>query len=281
MHQWTSVSRCLSGVALTLGLGCANSELSEHVSGADTMMPVTWDIPAMPYHPERVILTGSLKQAVGPFTQQSRDRALGPAGPGTRWAGTIGMTIEKHANGSYTVRDDGGIRSLYDGAGNPIAGIRKGNRLPTSPDLQIAGTVAYNFTMGTSLESYVRLMAQHVGSSYTQLADQEPGFGFISNDPAAPAGSAALINLGNVDGDPALAGIQPTTITFDPRLEKYDLVNLRWGISTDKWEGGLYVNNLFDEIAHLSIDRERGRRARVGYLTNVPRTYGVNFRFNF
>jgi iron complex outermembrane receptor protein len=168
-----------------------------------------------------------------------------------------------------------------DGNGNPIAGIRDGNRLPTSPDLQLAGTVAYNFTLGSSLESYVRLTAQHVGSSYTQLADQEPGFGFISNAALAPAGSAALINLGNVDGDPGLAGIQPTTIGFDPQLEKYDLINLRWGISTEKWEGGLYVNNVFDEIAHLSIDRERGRRARVGYLTNVPRTYGVNFRFNF
>jgi iron complex outermembrane receptor protein len=43
----------------------------------------------------------------------------------------------------------------------------------------------------------------------------------------------------------------------------------------------LYVNNLLDEVAHLSIDRERGWRARVGYLTNPPRTYGVNFRFNF
>jgi iron complex outermembrane recepter protein len=43
----------------------------------------------------------------------------------------------------------------------------------------------------------------------------------------------------------------------------------------------VFVNNLFDERAFLSIDRERGRSARVGYLTNTPRTYGVNFRWNF
>ena len=31
----------------------------------------------------------------------------------------------------------------------------------------------------------------------------------------------------------------------------------------------------------LSIDRERGRSARVGYLTNAPRTYGVSLNINF
>jgi len=29
------------------------------------------------------------------------------------------------------------------------------------------------------------------------------------------------------------------------------------------------------------VDRERGRSARVGYLTNQPRTFGVDFRMNF
>jgi outer membrane receptor protein involved in Fe transport len=56
---------------------------------------------------------------------------------------------------------------------------------------------------------------------------------------------------------------------------------LRWGVSTDRWEAALFVNNLWDERAFLSVDRERGRSARVGYLTNQPRNYGVNFRMNF
>jgi outer membrane receptor protein involved in Fe transport len=112
-----------------------------------------------------------------------------------------------------------------------------------------------------------------VGSSFTQLADQEPNFGLISNSPTAPAGSARLINLG---------GIPPNTnINFDAELPSYDLGNLRWGISSDTWEAGVFVNNLWDERAFLSVDRERGRSARVGYLTNPPRTYGVNFRMNF
>ncbi len=174
---------------------------------------------------------------------------------------------------SATYADAKITESQFDANDNIIAGIRDGNRLPTSPELQAAATVAYNFPL-SSFESYVRLTAQHVGSSYTQIADQEPGFGFISNDPNAPAGSAALID--NMGGVPA-----NTTIEFDPELAAYDIANIRWGIRADRWEAALFVNNVFDERAFLSLDRERGRRARVGYLTNPPRTIGVNFRMNF
>jgi len=51
------------------------------------------------------------------------------------------------------------------------------------------------------------------------------------------------------------------------------------------FENGLsiigYVNNLFDENALLSFDRERGGRARLGFSTNSPRTYGVTVRKSF
>jgi iron complex outermembrane receptor protein len=36
-----------------------------------------------------------------------------------------------------------------------------------------------------------------------------------------------------------------------------------------------------DEVAFLALDQERGTLARVGYLTNQPRTYGVSARVNF
>jgi iron complex outermembrane receptor protein len=157
-------------------------------------------------------------------------------------------------------------------AGQPVAGIREGNQLPTSPELQAVGSVAYNWSMGTTLESYLRFTLQYVGSSFTQLGDEEPNFGLISSSPTRPAGSARLIDLGAVD---------VTNITFNPELPSYELANLRWGVSTERWEGSLFINNLFDERAFLSVDRERGRSARVGYLTNVPRTYGVNFRVKF
>jgi iron complex outermembrane receptor protein len=157
--------------------------------------------------------------------------------------------------------------------GQPIAGIREGNRMPTSPEMQAAASVSYSFPFATGRESYLRLTAQHVGSSFTQLGDEEPNFGVISNAANRPPGSARLINLG---------GIPPnTTINFDSELPSYDIANVRWGLKADSWEMAIFVNNVTDERAFLSIDRERGRSARVGYLTNQPRTIGMNFHLNF
>jgi len=38
---------------------------------------------------------------------------------------------------------------------------------------------------------------------------------------------------------------------------------------------------LTDERALLSFDRERGTRARIFYLTNQPRTFGLTARVHF
>ncbi len=193
---------------------------------------------------------------------------------------SVGAEVEMFARPSENW--DFGVSATYAKAevtedyqpNNPVAGIREGNRLSTSPKLQAAATAAYNWSLSDRLESYVRFTAQHVGSSFTQLADQEPGFGVILN-PALQQpndGTARLIDLGGVNVD---------QIDFGAELPSYDIGNLRWGIRSDSWEASLYVNNLWDERAFLSIDRERNRSARVGYLTNPPRTYGVNFRMNF
>jgi iron complex outermembrane receptor protein len=52
-----------------------------------------------------------------------------------------------------------------------------------------------------------------------------------------------------------------------------------------KWDSGLeivaYANNLFDENAKLSFDRERGGRARLGYNIGTPRTIGLTLRKAF
>ncbi|HEU4779026.1 MAG TPA: TonB-dependent receptor [Steroidobacteraceae bacterium] len=177
---------------------------------------------------------------------------------------------------------DFGIAATYANAeitedylpGQPVGGVREGNRLPTAPELQASASAAYTWNLTESLNSYVRFTVQHVGSSFTQLADQEDGFGVIL-DPLlqqAGDGTASLIDLGDVN---------VTRIEFDAELPSYEIGNLRWGFGTDAWEAALFVNNLWDERAFLSIDRERGRRARVGYLTNPPRTIGVNFHMNF
>jgi iron complex outermembrane receptor protein len=158
-------------------------------------------------------------------------------------------------------------KSRLSPSGVPVAGIRDGNRLPTSPEFQAAASATYNWALSTTLDGFVNLTYQHVGSSYTQLADQEPPTGCVGC-PGAP---------GFFDfGAPTIS-----QFTYDPRLPSYDLGNLRFGVKAAAWELAAFVNNLWDERAFLSLDRERGTRARVGYLTNVPRTYGVSLRMDF
>jgi iron complex outermembrane receptor protein len=70
-------------------------------------------------------------------------------------------------------------------------------------------------------------------------------------------------------------------LSFPLKLPAYDIVNLRIGVRGEGWEAAAFVNNLGDERARLAIDRERGLRARYGFLTNPPRTYGATLRKSF
>jgi iron complex outermembrane receptor protein len=155
--------------------------------------------------------------------------------------------------------------------GSPLGGIREGNRLPTSPELQAAASATYSWPWSSALNGYVNFTVQHVGSSYTQLADQEPGFGHMEQN-TADCHAGAIRCFGN----PSIL-----EFNFNPELPDYQIGNLRFGVEAEQWEVAAFVNNLWDERAFVSLDYERGRTARVGYLTNQPRTYGVSLNYNF
>ena len=106
-----------------------------------------------------------------------------------------------------------------------------------------------------------------MGSRYTQIDDLAVGAGTVNLDSFAP----------NTIGGPLTA----STFTFDPELPAYNLINLRVGLTRASWDAALFLNNVTDERALLALDRERGTRARVGYLTNQPRTLGVSLAFNY
>jgi len=167
--------------------------------------------------------------------------------------------------------NDSQLRSTLtstDAAGNVniVAGIREGNRLPSVPQFQMSATATYHWQMRGDWLGYATGTYQHVGSRYTQVGDEEPGFGSVN-----------LLTFPGTIGGP----LTQSTFTFDPLLPAYDIVNTRVGVLFGKWDVALYANNLTDERAFLALDRERGLRARVGYLTNQPRTFGISARVNF
>ncbi|MGB5133199.1 MAG: TonB-dependent receptor [Steroidobacteraceae bacterium] len=147
------------------------------------------------------------------------------------------------------------------GAVTVVGAMEDGARMASVPEFQMAANATYKWPMTDRLEGYITGSFQHVGDRYTQVADQAPGFDTF-----------AIRSYGS----PTI-----TSFTFDPLLPEYDVANLRFGVRADEWEAALFINNIADESAHLGLDQERGRVARVGFLTNQPRTIGVTYRRSF
>ncbi len=148
-----------------------------------------------------------------------------------------------------------------------VAGIQKGNRLPTVPENQGAAALTLHWPTDSGWAGYATGVLQYVGTRYTQIGDQAAGFGAVNLYSFAP---------NNIGGP-----YTQNTFTFNPLLPAYTLVNLRVGILRGRWDTALYVNNLTDERALLALDQERGTRARVSFLTNQPRTFGITTRVDF
>jgi iron complex outermembrane receptor protein len=157
--------------------------------------------------------------------------------------------------------------SVTTTTGAIIAGIRDGNRLPTVPKYQFAGTVNYEHPFSPTGRWFVNGSVQQVGSRFTQPGDQEPGagiFNFLFFDPVTEAFGNSTQDFGSL------------------KLPSYTLVNAALGV---RWDSGLeisaYATNIFDSNPKLSLDRERGGRARLGYNIGQPRTIGLTVRQTF
>jgi iron complex outermembrane receptor protein len=152
-----------------------------------------------------------------------------------------------------------------DGSVSVVSGIEEGRRLPTVPQFQLAAAATYQREVSPGSLGYLTATVQHVGSRFTQVGDES-------------LGSLDMLSFGaNTIGGP----LTTRTFTYDPEMPSYTLLNLRVGVRRDKWDVALYANNLADERALLSLDQERGTRARIGYLTNQPRTIGISTRVSF
>ena len=154
-----------------------------------------------------------------------------------------------------------------DGEVTVVSGIEEGNRLPSVPKVQASAAVTFHRPMRAGSDGFFTITYNHVGSRFTQIDDMAEGAGVVDLNSFAP----------NTIGGP----LTQSTFQFDPELPAYNLLNLRVGLTRPSWNAALFLNNLTDERALLALDRERGTRARVGYLTNQPRTLGLSIGFNY
>jgi iron complex outermembrane receptor protein len=158
--------------------------------------------------------------------------------------------------------------TVTTGAGAVLGGIEKGNRLPTVPKFQVAATATYGQRLNSNADWSVTGSVQHVGNRFGEPGDQVPGAGLVPNavffDPETGAFGFGVNDIGSL------------------RLPAYTIANLTGGVFWDNgFELQLYVKNLFDTNPKLAIDRERGLRARFGYLIGQPRTIGLTARYSF
>jgi iron complex outermembrane receptor protein len=155
--------------------------------------------------------------------------------------------------------DAGGIETV-------VGGVEDGNRLPSVPRYQVAAAGTYRFPMRHGTQGFFTAATQRIGERHTLMEDLAPGFGTVDME-------ALPFTIGGP--------LSQQFFTFDPILPAYTIANLRLGTGRANWEAALFVNNLTDTRAFLALDRERGTLARVGYLTNQPRTVGVSMAFNY
>lgn len=160
---------------------------------------------------------------------------------------------------TVTSTDAKGVKTI-------VSGIRSGARMPSVPQDQAAAAATWRWPT-QSWVGYLTGVYQHVGDRFTQVGDEDLG----------STASVDITTFGNNIGGP----FTQQFFTFNPKLPAYDLINLRFGVLKGKWDTALFVNNLTDERAFLSLDRERGLRARVSYITNQPRTFGISTRVIF
>ncbi|MFN7164742.1 MAG: TonB-dependent receptor [Hyphomonas sp.] len=157
--------------------------------------------------------------------------------------------------------------TVRDGGGNVIGGIEDGNRLPSVPELQLSAAGTYRWTPNWfGADAFVSGSVQHIGDRYTQPSDQLPTQGLPG---------ATGLALG------ALTGFENPQTLVDLNLDAYTTVNISTGLEFADWSITAYVNNLTDEDADLSFNRERGGRARLAYHVNQPRTFGITLRKSF
>jgi iron complex outermembrane recepter protein len=196
----------------------------------------------------------------------------------------ISASPNDHLDFSFSAGlNDSKLDSTVLSAGQPVSGMKKGNRLPAVPQIQLSAAATYGWPMSQGSRAFVTASVQHVGSRFTAIDDHGTGFCYPLNQTGAtcPFGRVDMERFDSLGGGTIGGPVTQRFFTFDPELPAYSLVNLRVGLMRPDWEVAVFLNNLTDERAFLALDRERGTGARVGFLTNQPRTMGVTLRFNY
>jgi iron complex outermembrane recepter protein len=117
---------------------------------------------------------------------------------------------------------------------SPSLSGKRGDRLQNVPRLTLAANAQYTFPVMNGYDGFIAGDFSYAGESYINF------------------------NFANPSG----------------RRPAYDIVNLRFGVEAGEWEAALFVENVLDERAVLSIDQSNVST----WTINRPRTIGITLR---
>jgi outer membrane receptor protein involved in Fe transport len=166
-----------------------------------------------------------------------------------------------------------GFRVLSNGGGARSQGVEFDTRYKATEELTLGVSGAYT---DAKLTSPAPLVFGHTGDrlpfvpewSVSAHGDYEHDIG---NDVRFKAGAVYHYESGR---NSALSPLDPSFAA----LKSFSTVDLRAGLTRDKYEANLFVRNLFDETAYVSGGVSGGRS---NLIPLQPRTVGVNFGATF
>jgi len=119
----------------------------------------------------------------------------------------------------------------------------QGDRLQQIPKWTVSSSVDYEFRFSDERDGFIRGDFAYIGDSISRVVD-----------------------------------------SASPRLRpSYNIVNARFGLRNDKYEVAFFIDNLFNEIAVFSDNRNIAAEAfgRPRLVRNRPQTFGIDLRANF
>jgi len=170
-----------------------------------------------------------------------------------------------------------------------------GSRLPWTPEFRANLRARYDFRLeAMEADAYLRGGVIYTGDSLSSTACNAYFVEDVTQQVYGRGSGLKIQDEGGFCGTPLTGGdlssvVDASSVAVDAdgntrfkagryEQESYTLVNVAAGLERDGWTAELYINNVFDENAHLNVNTAD---YTPSISTNRPRTVGLRLGYRF
>lgn len=204
------------------------------------------------------------------------------------WLATANLTLSGGA--SFVSNELTRLNPQLEGIAVPV-----GSRLPWTPEFRANLRARYDFMLDAfQADAYVRGGVIYTGDSLSGTACNAYFVEDVTRQVYGRGSGLRIQDEGGLCGTPLTGDdldsvVDQTSVGTDAQgnrrfkagryeQQAYTLVNLAVGVERESWNAELYVNNVFDENAHLNIN---AADYTPSVTTNRPRTVGLRVGYRF